>query len=208
MTETLQQIRAAVMNGLTRPEIEGLLNRKLEPNEVMEFNKIKAVLKLREADKAKQDEAAKSQTSLAPVGITNKLAPKLPPLDQRYTREQLEECIERQYGIVTSICNELDCTYSQFYKAVKHMGLQEKLSNAKKNLCSMAEQVIVTALQSSDEKTRIDAAKYTLSRLGKDLGWGDTPFAAMQVEISPGEKQNQIKAIFGIKQDGAGDNNT
>ena len=48
------------MNGLTRPEIEGLLGRKLEADEVQEFNKTKAVLKLREADKAKQDEAAKS----------------------------------------------------------------------------------------------------------------------------------------------------
>lgn len=52
----------------------------------------------------------------------------------------------------------------------------------------MAEQVILGALASPDEKTRIDAAKYTLSRIGKDQGWGDTPFTAVQVEVSPTEK--------------------
>lgn len=65
--------------------------------------------------KAKQEAAAKKQPAALPpasAGITNKLQPKLPPLDKRYTREQLEDCIERQYGIVTAICNELDCTYS------------------------------------------------------------------------------------------------
>lgn len=36
------------MNGLTRPEIEGLLGRKLEEDEVQEFNKTKALLKLKE----------------------------------------------------------------------------------------------------------------------------------------------------------------
>lgn len=109
MFEALPQIRAAVMTGLSKPEIEGLLGRRLESDEVMEFNKTKAVLKLREADKEKREE---QQAKPPAVGITNKLAPKLPPLDKRYTREQLEDCIERQYGIVTAICNELDCTYS------------------------------------------------------------------------------------------------
>ena len=80
------------------------------------------------------------------------------------------------------------------------MGLQEKLVAAKRNIVSMAEQVILGALNSPDEKTRIDAAKYALSRIGKDQGWGDTPFAAVQVEVSPGEKAAQIRAVFGIGQ--------
>lgn len=196
MLDTEPQIQAAVMNGLNKAEIEALLDRPFVDEEVQVYNKTRAIVKLQ---KAQDQQKLPEPMPLARVGITNNLAPKLPPVHERYTKEQVAEVIERQYGVVTSICNELDCTYSQFYKAVKQLGLQDKLSNAKKNLCSMAEQVIVNALQSSDEKTRIDAAKYTLSRLGKDLGWGDTPFAAMQVEISPGEKQNQIKAIFGIK---------
>ena len=39
MLDTIPQIRAAVMNGLSRPEIEGLLDRKLVEEEVREFNK-------------------------------------------------------------------------------------------------------------------------------------------------------------------------
>lgn len=81
---------------------------------------------------------------------------------------------------------------------MKQLGLQDKLSAAKKNIVSMAEQVILGALASPDEKTRIDAAKYTLSRVGKDQGWGDTPFTAVQVEVSPTEKAAQIRAVFGI----------
>lgn len=47
------------------------------------------------------------------------------------------------------------------------------LTDAKKNLVSLAEQTLFEALSSSDEKTRVDVAKYTLSRLGKDYGWSD-----------------------------------
>lgn len=62
---------------------------------------------------------------------------------------------------------------------MKKLDLQSNLAAAKKNLASIAEQVIVSALSSRDERTRIDAAKYTLSRIGRDQGWGDTPFAAV-----------------------------
>lgn len=110
MGEELDKVRAAAATGLTKAEVAALLGRTLSQEEATEFDKTKALVKL----KAKQ-EAAKKQPATLPaanVGITNKLQPKLPPLDQRYTREQLAECIERQYGIVTAICNELDCTYS------------------------------------------------------------------------------------------------
>lgn len=112
MFETLPQIRAAVMTGLSRPEIEGLLGRRLESDEVMEFNKTKAVLKLREADKEKREEQQAKPPALLQEGITPNLRPKLPPLKERYAKEQIEACIEKHYGVVTRICNELDCTYS------------------------------------------------------------------------------------------------
>lgn len=62
-------------------------------------------------DKKKEEQQAKPQ-ALLQVGITNSLKPKLPALKDRYTREQIESCIETHYGVVTRICNELDCTYS------------------------------------------------------------------------------------------------
>lgn len=37
----------------------------------------------------------------------------------------------------------------------------------------MAEDVIIRALQSSDEKIRLEAAKTTLRQLGRNYGWGE-----------------------------------
>lgn len=52
------------------------------------------------------------------------LKPVLPPVAQRYTEDQLKDKIEKHFGIVTSICNDIDCTFSQFYRAVKHYKLE------------------------------------------------------------------------------------
>lgn len=38
------------------------------------------------------------------------MVPKLPPLKKRCTKEKLQEEIERCCGVVTAVCNELDCT--------------------------------------------------------------------------------------------------
>lgn len=197
MTETLQQIQAAVMNGLTRPEIEGLLGRKLEEDEVQEFNKIKALLKLKE----RQEEIDKKQREAAavPAAPARHTYQCLPPVQKRYAREEVAECIERHYGIMTSICRDLDCTYKQLYSAIKHYDLEASIDEARKNIVSKAESVLLDALSSTDEKTRIDAAKYTLERLGKTIGWSTNPNVAMTIQVSPGEKEAQIKAIFGIQ---------
>ena len=192
MLDTIPQIRAAVMNGLSRPEIEGLLDRKLVEEEVREFNKTKAVIKLRDIDKNKQNQANKNTIQ---SGITNNLTPKLPPLEKRYTKEQIQECIEKHYGVVTRICNELDCTYTQFYKTIKQLNLQEYLTEAKKNLVSLAENTLLEALASVDEKTRVDVAKYILKTQGKVFGWNDGPQIAQQINV---QGEVSIKEIFGI----------
>ena len=192
MLDTIPQIRAAVMNGLSRPEIEGLLDRKLVEEEVREFNKTKAVIKLREIDKNKQNQASKSTMQ---VGITNNLTPKLPPLEKRYTKKQIQECIEKHYGVVTRICNELDCTYTQFYKTIKQLNLQKDLAEAKKNLVSLAENTLLEALASVDEKTRVDVAKYILKTQGKLFGWNEGPQIAQQINV---QGEVSIKEIFGI----------
>jgi hypothetical protein len=43
-----------------------------------------------------------------------------PAVHTRYTKEELEEIINKNYGIVTVICSILDCNYKQFYKALDH----------------------------------------------------------------------------------------
>ena len=123
MDENLDKIKGAVAAGLSQKETEALLGRALTEDEANEFVKIKAQFKIKAAiDKQKP---ASRQPAFQPVdaGITPNLKPKLPPLKDRCTKEQIETCIEKHYGVVTRICNELDCTYSQFYKAVRSFGL-------------------------------------------------------------------------------------
>lgn len=124
------------------------------------------------------------------------LKPVLPPVAQRYTEDQLKDKIEKHFGIVTSICNELDCTFSQFYRAVKHYKLESWLQESKKNLISMAEAKVLEALDNPRES--LDAAKFILTHLGKNDGWSHDPNVAVAVQVSPGDKEAQIKAIFGI----------
>lgn len=66
---------------------------------------------------------------------------------------------------------------------------------------SLAEQTLFEALQSSDEKTRVDVAKYTLSRLGKECGWSDNPNFQVAVNVDAEQKKAQIFAVFGINKD-------
>lgn len=201
MFEDVNKIRTAAASGLTKAETEALVGHQLSDEEMTQFNKTKAALKLQAAVDKKKEEKKMLPTPTA--GVTNALKPKLPPLKDRYTREQIESCIETHYGVVTRICNELDCTYSQFYKAVKDMDLQTVLAESKKNLVSLAEHTLLEALQSVDEKTRVDVAKYTLSRLGKDYGWSDSNNVQVAVNVDAEQKKAQILAVFGInKQEG------
>ena len=81
------------------------------------------------------------------------------------------------------------------------MELQNVLADSKKNLVSLAEQTLLEALKSVDEKTRVDVAKYTLSRLGKDYGWSDNSNVQVAVNVDAEQKKAQILAVFGISQD-------
>lgn len=124
------------------------------------------------------------------------LKPVLPPVARRYTEDQLKDKIEKHFGIVTSICNDLDCTFSQFYRAVKHYGLESCLQESKRNLISMAEAKVLEALD--NPRDSFDAAKFILTHLGKNDGWSRDPGVAVAVQVSPGDKEAQIRAVFGI----------
>ena len=76
-------------------------------------------------------------------GFKNKLKPVLPPVYERFTKEELQNIIEENYGVVTVLCNILDCTYSQFYKAIEHYKLRDCLAESKTRLVSLAENAIL-----------------------------------------------------------------
>lgn len=197
MENIIDKIRGAVLAGLSQKETEAMLGHTLSEDEANEYIKTKAQLKVKNAmDKQKASQQPQQKTtSLFSFGITNNLQPKLPPLKDRYTKEQIKTCIEKHYGVVTRICNELDCTYAQFYKTIKQLGLQEDLTEAKKNLVSLAEKTLLEALASVDEKTRVDVAKYILKTQGKVFGWNEGPQIAQQINV---QGEVSIKEIFGI----------
>ena len=47
-----------------------------------------------------------------PQPIVPGMEKKTPSLLQRYTKEQIEEAIDSNYGITTAIANQLDCTFA------------------------------------------------------------------------------------------------
>lgn len=127
---------------------------------------------------------------------------RLPPLWKRYSKAEISASIEKNYGIITLICNTLDCSYSQFYSCIKKYNLEEFLKQQKQNLVSMAEKTILNAMtQQENLQLALKAAEITLkSRFAQDNGWGTGP-AQTQVNIGKlddNAAKIQINQIFGI----------
>ena len=139
----------------------------------------------------------KNSNKLLPQ-MKNGLKPVTPPVYKRFTKEELQTIIEQNYGIVTILCNVLDCTYSQFYKALDYYNLRDFLAESKKRLVGLAEKAILDCLSSQNEQIKLKAAETTLKSLGKTDGWRfDTAQINQQINIS--DKDTDIKNIFGIQ---------
>jgi hypothetical protein len=116
------------------------------------------------------------------------LAKVLPAVHERFTKEEVEDVIMNNYGIVTVICGLLDCNYKQFYNALDHYKLRGKLLEAKQSMVSLAEEAILKSLQSNNENIRLKSAEITLKSLGRDFGWnGDNTIINQQINL--GEKE-------------------
>lgn len=140
-------------------------------------------------------------TDLAKKGVQRKMKPKTPPIWNTISQQEFEKLIDEHYGIVTVICNILDCTFTQFHRAISHWNLQSKLDEAKRNLVSLAEQVVLDKMSSKSDSIALKAAEITLkSKAGRDAGWGSEPQIQQQINIaSDEEKRIQIQNIFGIQ---------
>ena len=139
----------------------------------------------------------KNDNKLLP-GFKNNLKPVMPPVFKRFTKEELQNIIEENYGVVTVLCNVLDCTYAQFYKALDHYNLRGCLANAKKNLVSLAEKSILDCLKSQNENVKLKASEITLKSLGKSEGWSfDNTQINQQINVV--DRAAEIKNIFSIE---------
>ena len=100
-----------------------------------------------EEDLKSETNMNKNENKLLP-GFKNNLKPVTPPVFKRFTKEELQTIIEDNYGVVTVLCNVLDCTFSQFYKAVDKYNLRDCLVESKKLIVGIAESAILDCLKS------------------------------------------------------------
>lgn len=188
MSDTIPQIRAAVMNGLTRPEIEGLLDRKLDEDEVRAFNQTKAVTKLKSKLQKSEDEEPAMQPTM----------PK-PSIQQRYTTKEVKAAVERCQGLTSPLMRALDCTYYQLHTYYdKHPDIAQMAEQCRMQVVAKAEENISDLLRSADPRVKLDATKFVLSRL--DASRWAAPLQKVETKTEASGQTITVQSIFGLPQ--------
>ena len=140
-------------------------------------------------------------SALMQNGVKNNMAPKLPPLWKRYTKQEFQDIVEKHLGIVTVCCNVLDCTYSQFWQAASHWELTDFVKQQKAALVSKAEKTLADKLDSQIDSVALRAAEILLkTQAARDQGWGSQPQVQVNtaVVLTDEQKAEKLKTIFGI----------
>lgn len=98
----------------------------------------------------------------------------------KYTREIVTEAIADSYGIMSQIARRLGCAWSTAQRQVERWGeTREAYQNERERILDLAESITVDKLKSGD----FDAARWVLSRLGRDRGYGpDRPDVTAEAE--------------------------
>ena len=121
-----------------------------------------------------------------------------PSIAQRYTPEEVASAVEQAHGITWRIMQILDCTFMQWaVYTSEHREAAELAKQARGELVAEAEKTLDYCLKNGSEKTKMEAAKYILSKLGRDEGWGDDQ-PCIAVDVSDADKQTRIRAVFGL----------
>lgn len=104
-------------------------------------------------------------------------------------------------GLTWAVCKLLDCSLNEWNVLLDtNKDYWNLWKSTRKTLVARAENTMADLLDSPNEKTRFDASKYLLDRLGANEGYGASPQVAVSVEQSNEDKALQIKAIFGINE--------
>lgn len=110
------------------------------------------------------------------------------------TKQQIEEAVDSFNGMTYDICLHFGCTPGQLYAKLDKFGLRDHMQQARRALVAQAESVVGKALNSENEKLRVETARFILERLGREDGWGQNPQMVQQIDAADGT----IKQIFGI----------
>ena len=177
------KIKASAGAGLSKAETEGILNRKMTPEERRLFDGVKAVQKLRKAKTAEGPAAP-----ALPEG-------RMPSLKERYTKAEVEDSIRRCDGRWAAVVRDLNCSYDQLGVWMEHHPQHRKLADQLREAAvHEAEDQVWQLLHSPSAAVRADMAKFVLKTLGRRRGWGEG--AAQEITVKDGEVE--IKQIFGI----------
>lgn len=94
-------------------------------------------------------------------------------LANRKSPKEIEEAIFMSNGLNWAVCRLLDCSLNEWYVLLNNSKYYWELwKNTRKTLVARAEDTMVNLLDSPNEKTRFDASKYLLDRLGTSEGYG------------------------------------
>lgn len=116
-------------------------------------------------------------------------------LSKRYKKDQIVLAIGRNNGVKSAICRELDCSIYQLNNWLNvHSECKKLITDAKKELVSLAEETLLANLKSDNPQVAQRAAEFILKTLGKDEYSTDP---ATQINVVS-DKEIEIKNIFGI----------
>jgi len=91
-------------------------------------------------------------------------------MSKTYTVEQFRAAIPGSAGIISTIAKRVGCDWQTARNHIdKSSTLTQLYSNERESLVDMAEGVLIKSVQAGDTQD----AKWVLSKMGKQRGWGD-----------------------------------
>ena len=89
---------------------------------------------------------------------------------RKYTKKQIEEAVKGSGGIISVIARKLGCSWETAKKNIdKFEECLLQIKEERETVTDMAETTIINSIQSGDVQT----AKWYLSTIGRDRGYGD-----------------------------------
>ena len=118
-------------------------------------------------------------------------------LSKRYSKNDIILAIGRNKGVKTAICRDLDCSIYQLNNWLNvHSECKKLITDAKKELVSLAEETLLANLKSDNPQVAQRAAEFILKTLGKEE-YTSEPNVQVNV-LSDGDAKIQIQQLFGI----------
>jgi hypothetical protein len=117
---------------------------------------------------------AKSCTSRARSSDPTSPAPESPGRERVYSDAEIDAALTKSHGILAVAARALGCARRTLHDRIEGSPdyWKPRLAAYRETMVDKGENVILQAMDSEDEKVKLDAAKYLLTCLGKARGYG------------------------------------